>query len=165
MSLAEVADYLGPPQHKQAVAAYCTNLQWCEALVFVYPTWWSGQPAMLMGWLDRVLIRGVRGSCTRGRARITPRLTNVRRLVTVTTHGSSKFINLLEGETGRRVIGNALRLCAIVRRGRRGWRCTTSTGSAERARGLPRSGRAADSPAVSVNAVPRRRSKVVTTST
>jgi putative NADPH-quinone reductase len=36
----------------------------------------------------------------------------VRRLVAVTTHGSSKLINMLEGETGRRVIGRAVRaLC------------------------------------------------------
>ena len=37
------------------VVAYCENLQWCEALVLVYPTWWGGLPAMLSGWLDRVL--------------------------------------------------------------------------------------------------------------
>ncbi|MEY2445283.1 MAG: hypothetical protein QOE00_1863 [Ilumatobacteraceae bacterium] len=112
MSLEEVADHLGPPEEKPAVATYCTNLQWCEALVFVYPTWWSGQPAMLMGWLDRVLIRGVAWDLRDGATRVTGRLTNVRRLVAVTTHGSSKLINMLEGETGRRVIGRAVRaLC------------------------------------------------------
>ena len=30
-----------------------------EALVFVYPTWWSTVPAILKGWLERVLVPGV----------------------------------------------------------------------------------------------------------
>ena len=110
MTLEEVRDHLGPPEHKSGVARYCENLLWCEALVFVYPTWWSGQPAMLKGWLDRVLIRGVAWDLPDGATHIAPRLTNVRRLVAVTTHGSSKFINVLEGETGRRVISRAVRV-------------------------------------------------------
>ena len=71
------------------------SLQWCQALVFVYPTWWSGQPAMLSGWLDAVL---------------GPRFDNIRRLVTITTHGSPRYVNVLEGETGRRVISRAVRM-------------------------------------------------------
>jgi len=30
-----------------------------EALIFVYPTWWSGLPAQLKGWLERVFVLGV----------------------------------------------------------------------------------------------------------
>ena len=30
-----------------------------EALVFVYPTWWSTMPAILKGWLERVMVPGV----------------------------------------------------------------------------------------------------------
>jgi putative NADPH-quinone reductase len=120
MSLEEVRDHLGPPEHKPAVARYCDNLLWCDALVFIYPTWWSGQPAMLKGWLDRVLIRGVAWDLPDGATRIVPRLANVRRLYVVTTHGSSKFINLLEGETGRRVISRAVRVLCH-RRARTTW--------------------------------------------
>ena len=29
------------------------------ALVFVYPTWWSTLPAILKGWLERVMVPGV----------------------------------------------------------------------------------------------------------
>jgi NAD(P)H dehydrogenase (quinone) len=110
LSLQERLDHLIPSAPNLAIAGYCLNLQWCDALVFIYPTWWSAQPAMLTGWLDRVLVRGVAWELPDGATRITPRLTNVRRLVTITTHGSSKWINILEGQTGRRVIGRAVRV-------------------------------------------------------
>jgi putative NADPH-quinone reductase len=109
MSLYEETNHLTPPELPE-IAGYLDNLRWCNTLVFIYPTWWSGQPAMLTGWLDRVLIRGVAWDLPDGATRITAQLTNVRRLVTITTHGSSKLINLAEGETGRRVIGRAVRV-------------------------------------------------------
>lgn len=31
---------------------------WAEGLVFVYPTWWFERPAILKGWIDRVLLPG-----------------------------------------------------------------------------------------------------------
>lgn len=110
MSRQELAAHLDPPEGKLAVAGYCANLRWCDTLVFVYPTWWSGQPAMLTGWFDRVLLRGVAWDLPTRGARIRARLTNVRRLVAITTHGSPRRINWLEGETGRRVIGRAVRV-------------------------------------------------------
>lgn len=112
LSLQEVLDHLHPPESNPAIDGYCADLKWCDTLVFIYPTWWSGPPAMLKGWLDRVLIRGVAWDLHDGATRITPLLTNVVRLIGITTYGSSKFINVLEGETGRRVIGRALKaLC------------------------------------------------------
>lgn len=110
LSRTELADYLAPPSPPAEIVDYLDNLRWCNALVFVYPTWWSGQPAMLTGWLDRVLVRGVAWELQDGASRITGRLTNVSRLVGITSHGSSKLVNVLEGETGRRVIGRSVRV-------------------------------------------------------
>jgi NAD(P)H dehydrogenase (quinone) len=98
------------PRYRPELAEYCDNLRWCDALVFIYPTWWSGEPAMLTGWLDRVLVRGVAWEMVEGKSRITGQLTNIRRLVTITSHGSSKFLNMIEGEAGRRVIGRSVRV-------------------------------------------------------
>ena len=36
------------------LATHIENLRWAQAILFVYPTWWYGLPAMLKGWLDRV---------------------------------------------------------------------------------------------------------------
>jgi NAD(P)H dehydrogenase (quinone) len=110
LSLQERVDHHAPPETKTEVLEYCRHLQWCDALVFVYPTWWSGQPAMLKGWLDRVLIRGVAWDLPEGASRITPLLGNVRRLVIVTSHGSPAWVNMLEGQTGRRVISRGVRV-------------------------------------------------------
>ena len=35
------------PGPDPAVAHHAADLKWCERLVLVYPTWWSGQPAMM----------------------------------------------------------------------------------------------------------------------
>lgn len=88
---------------------HADDLQWAEALVLVYPTWWSGQPAMLKGWIDRVWVAGVAWDLPEGANRLRPRLGNVRRIVAVTSHGSSKFMNALEGETGKRTLFRSLR--------------------------------------------------------
>lgn len=89
--------------------SYADDLGWAEALVLVYPTWWSGQPAMLKGWFDRVWVAGVAWELPDGADVLRPLLTGVRRIVVVTTHGSSKLINALEGESGKRTVTRSLR--------------------------------------------------------
>jgi len=34
------------------------KLAWCDALVFQFPIWWLGLPAILKGWVDRVFAVG-----------------------------------------------------------------------------------------------------------
>lgn len=89
---------------------YIDALKWCNALVLVYPTWWSGQPAILKGWFDRVLVNEVAWTMPGGKNRIRPHLTNIKRFVVITTHGSSKLINGLEGESGKRTVFRSIRL-------------------------------------------------------
>jgi putative NADPH-quinone reductase len=90
-------------------AEHAADLLWCERLVLVYPTWWSGQPAMLKGWIDRVWVRDVAFDLPSDSNRVHARLHNVRRIVSITTHGSSKFVNALEGEVGKRMMTRTLR--------------------------------------------------------
>lgn len=96
--------------HMPDLVDHVEDLRWCEALVLVYPTWWSGQPAIMKGWFDRVLMNGVAWELPEGAARIRPLLRNVRRMVVVTTHGSSKVVNSLEGESGKRTAFRSVRL-------------------------------------------------------
>ena len=40
------------------LAAEMEKLSWCDALVFQFPLWWLGMPAILKGWVDRVFAAG-----------------------------------------------------------------------------------------------------------
>jgi putative NADPH-quinone reductase len=106
----ERAGHLAPAATKPHLADHFARLRWAEAVVLVYPTWWGGPPAIVKGWLDRVWANEVAFDLPPGAPRIRPRLSNVRRLVVVTTHGSSKWVNALEGEPGKRIVGRSLRL-------------------------------------------------------
>ena len=110
LSAWERTHHLDPPETKPEIATYAENLRWCDALVLVYPTWWSGQPAMLKGWIDRVWVAGVAYELPPGGNRIRPLLGNIRRLVVITVHGSSKWVNAAQGEGGKRVVSRALRV-------------------------------------------------------
>ena len=108
LSAAEHRDHLEPGVVDD-IGHHADDLQWCDTLVFVYPTWWSGQPAMLKGWIDRVWASGVAWDLPDGQNRLRPRLRNVRHLVAVTSHGSSKLVNALQGEGGKRTLFRSLR--------------------------------------------------------
>ncbi len=34
------------------------HMKWADILLFIYPIWWYAQPAILKGWIDRVLTFG-----------------------------------------------------------------------------------------------------------
>ena len=42
-----------------ALEPHIEQLKWAEAILFVYPTWWYGLPAMLKGWFDRVWAKDI----------------------------------------------------------------------------------------------------------
>ena len=102
--------HLDDPTTKPDIARHADDLRWCDALVLVYPTWYSGQPAMLKGWIDRVWVRGVAYELPDGSNRIRPLLQHIRRIVVVTTHGSTKWVNAVQGEGGKRVAFRSLRV-------------------------------------------------------
>lgn len=95
-----------------ALLSYLDDLSWCDTLILVYPTWWAGPPSMLTGWIDRVWAREAARRHGGGQGNAVPQHRNVRRLVAVTSHGSSKMINLIEGEAGRSALIRSMRtLC------------------------------------------------------
>ncbi len=95
--------------------SHVEDIQWADALVLVYPTWWSGQPAILKGWIDRVLMNEVAWVLPEGASRIKPLLGNIRNVIVVTTHGSTKFVNALQGESGKRTAFRSIRLMFHLR--------------------------------------------------
>ena len=109
---AEWQGYLDQPANRAPVAAHADHIAWCDTLIFVYPTWWYGQPALLKGWLDRVLLPGVAFDLPPD-GTIRPGLTHVTRLGLFTTCGASWWLTRFVGAPGRRIILRGIRLlCA-----------------------------------------------------
>lgn len=112
LSLDEWQAYFEPVAEKPGLAEHYDALRWAEALVFVYPTWFGAQPAILKGWFDRVWVDNVAFRLPEKQGRLRPMLKQIRSVTVVTTHGSSKWLNSLQGEPGKRVILRGLRsLC------------------------------------------------------
>ncbi len=104
----------GPPPPD--VAPHIAALQWAEGLIFVYPTWWYAQPAMLKGWMDRVWRPGVTFSVPTPSEPMRPALTQLRLIGVITTLGSPWwFWTFLIGAPGRRMILRGLRFCTARR--------------------------------------------------
>ena len=111
LSAAELAAYEDEAVNRAPVAADVADLRWCDTLVFVYPTWWYGLPAMLKGWLDRVMLPGVAFLMPdRVNGDIRPGLTNITRLGVFTTCGASWWLTRLIGAPGRRTLLRGIRL-------------------------------------------------------
>ncbi len=92
------------------VARYATAVQKADALVFIYPTWWSGLPSIVKGWCDRVLVSGVAFTFNDA-GKVKPSLRNVKHIVGISTYGSPRTYIRLINDNGRRTIMRALRLC------------------------------------------------------
>jgi NAD(P)H dehydrogenase (quinone) len=101
------------------VADYADRLTRSDLLVFAYPTWWSGPPAILKGWLERVMVPGV-GFHLDDENKVVPGLRHVRRIVGISTYGSPRPYVKLVNDSGRRIIGRALWLSCSWRT-RRTW--------------------------------------------
>jgi putative NADPH-quinone reductase len=97
------------------VAEHAALVQRAGTIVFVYPTWWSGLPAMLKGWLERVLVPGVGFVLDERTNKVRPGLGQMRRLVGISTYGSPKWYVRLVNDNGRRIITRALRMSCGLR--------------------------------------------------
>lgn len=96
-----------------ALQAHIDHIKWAEEIVFIYPTWWYGLPAMLKGWLDRVWATDVAFELPKGKGAIKPLMTNISKIAVVTTCGAPRLWSHLVGHPGRKTILRGIRaLCA-----------------------------------------------------
>ena len=101
--------YTPPPD----TAAYCERLQAADGIVFVFPQWWFGMPAILKGFVDRVFVPGVAFAPDPKGGRLIPRLDNIKTFDVVTTTGAPRWITeLYMGNPVRRQISKGIsRVC------------------------------------------------------
>lgn len=72
------------------VRSHIAAVREAEALVFVYPTFWSGLPAILDGWIERSLLPGV--------------VDHLGLVMGISTYGSPRSYRLVVGDGGKRIL-------------------------------------------------------------
>ena len=116
LSLAEWEGYLDTPRNREGVGRDVADLQWADTLIFIYQTWWYALPAVLKGWLDRVLLPDVAFLMPDGVNRtIRPGLTHIKRLGVFTTCGASWWLTAFVGSPGKRMLTRGIGLLCAPR--------------------------------------------------
>ena len=103
MSREERLGYHKVPDNQQALHSYVERLQRAEALVFCFPTWCFGLPAMLKGFFDRLLMPGVAFDLS-DPANVRPLLTHIRAISAVVTYGRPRWMAWYMGDPPRKII-------------------------------------------------------------
>ena len=109
MSREERLGYHEVPHNRLPVQRYVDRLLWAEAVVFCFPTWCFGLPAMLKGFFDRVLMPGVAFNISDPQ-NVRPALTHLKRIAAVVTYGRPRWTALFMGDPPRKCITRYLRI-------------------------------------------------------
>ncbi|WP_314325991.1 NAD(P)H-dependent oxidoreductase [Comamonas aquatica] len=109
MSREERIGYHEVPSNQLPVKRYIERLQWAEAVIFCFPTWCFGLPAMLKGFFDRVLMPGVAFDIS-DPANVKPSLTHIKHIGAVVTYGRPRWTALLMGDPPRKSITRYFRM-------------------------------------------------------
>lgn len=124
LSRGERLAYHSVPANVATVASDVERLRRAEGVIFVFPSWWYGMPAILKGWFDRVWLPGVAFAVAPqpGLAAIRPLLGNIRLFGVVTTTGAPGwFTRLYMGNPNRKVLMRGLSRLLPSRRVERFW--------------------------------------------
>jgi NAD(P)H dehydrogenase (quinone) len=112
MSGQDRIDYHNVALNRARVAPYVDRLLAAEALVFSFPVWNMGFPAILKGFVDKVFLPGV-SFYLKDDGSYVPTLHNIKRLGVACTYGGSRPWTILMGDPPRRFLKRSFRLiCA-----------------------------------------------------
>ena len=112
MSREDRINYHNVAVNRRNVAPSVDRLLAAEAIVFSFPVWNMGFPAILKGFVDKVFLPGV--SFTLGEdGSYNPRLHNIKRLGVVCTYGGARWLTFMMGDPPRRFLTRSMRrICA-----------------------------------------------------
>ena len=108
MSRAERIGYHDIPDNVAPVAGYVARLRAAQALVLCFPAWSFGPPAILKGWIDRVMLPGV-SLHIRPDGKVLGGLTHLQKLGGVVTYGQTRWRVRLMGDYPRKLVRRYLR--------------------------------------------------------
>ena len=112
MTRQDRVDYYDVPRNRGRVGPYVDRLLKSDALVFSFPVWNMGFPAILKGFVDKVFLPGVSFNLKHDGSYV-PCLHNIKRLGVVCTYGGRRWTTFLMGDPPRRFLKRSMRLnCA-----------------------------------------------------
>jgi NAD(P)H dehydrogenase (quinone) len=112
MGREERISYHNTSVNRRNLAPYVDRLLTAEALVFSFPVWNMGFPAILKGFVDRVFMPGV-SFRLKENGDYVPTLHNIKRLGVVTTYGGGRVLTMMMGDPPRKFLTRSLRsICA-----------------------------------------------------
>ena len=83
------------------VFRYKKKLEWADHIVMIFPIWWMSMPAMMKGFVDKVIFPGVAYDMDNGR--LVSRLASLKQVTVISTMNTpadiyrDMFVNSLEG--------------------------------------------------------------------
>ena len=94
----------------EKVSDHVQNLKWAEALIFVFPTWYYGPPAILKGWFERVWLPGVTFNVAEEKGQITSScMRHIKCLMVITTSGAPRWWMFIVGNPCKRFFMRGMR--------------------------------------------------------
>jgi len=111
LSRADREAYLeNTPQLIEQVQDHVDNLKWADGLVFVFPTWYFGPPAILKGWFERVWLPGVTFEVAKRKGDTTSScIRHIKRLAVITSSGSPAWWMFVVGNPCKRFFLRCMR--------------------------------------------------------
>ena len=108
LSREERLGYHEVPANQLPLADHVERLRRAEAIVFCFPTWCFGLPAMLKGYFDRLFMPGVAFDIS-DPANVKPMLTHIKRISAVVTYGRPRWVAWYMGDPPRKIITRYMR--------------------------------------------------------
>jgi NAD(P)H dehydrogenase (quinone) len=108
MSRQDRIDYHNVALNRTRVVPYVDRLLAAEALVFSFPVWNMGFPAILKGFVDKVFLPGVSFTLSEN-GDYNPCLHNIKRLGVVCTYGGGRLLTFMMGDPPRRFLTRSMR--------------------------------------------------------
>ena len=99
--------YHQSPANRALAEPWIKRLEAADALVMVFPTWVFGPPAILKGFLEKVLVPGFAFELVDGKVR--GALSHLKRVGGVSTYGGTRWRALLAGDPPRKIFTRILR--------------------------------------------------------
>ena len=90
-------------KNQSGVSDYVRRLRETDALIMQFPVWSFGPPAMLKGWMDRLLMPGVAFDLSNPNMAV-PMLKNLKRIAGITTYGRPWWNALFVGNPPRKYV-------------------------------------------------------------